>query len=62
MQKVCTIVEKSPLHIEKDKKLIITVSIGVTSKLQDVDTMIETADKYMYEAKESGKNRVVSKD
>ncbi|MDF1876697.1 diguanylate cyclase [Sulfurimonas sp. SAG-AH-194-L11] len=62
MQKVCKSVAKTPLELNSDKNLRITISIGVTSILKDVDAMLETADKYMYEAKKSGKNRVVSKD
>ncbi len=62
MQKVCDMVAKSPCHIDNDTDLRITISIGVTSIIKDVDEMLETADKYMYEAKQSGKNRVVSQD
>ncbi|MDF1879638.1 diguanylate cyclase, partial [Sulfurimonas sp. SAG-AH-194-C20] len=61
MQKVCQSVAKSPITIDKDKDLTITISIGLTSILTDVDVMLETADKYMYEAKQSGKNRVFTK-
>ena len=62
MQKVCDFVAKSPCNIGNNLKLDLTVSIGVTSKKADVDKMLELADKYMYEAKQSGKNRIISKD
>ncbi|MDQ7042756.1 MAG: diguanylate cyclase [Sulfurimonas sp.] len=62
MQKVCDLVASSPVYIGNDINLNITISIGVTSAVDDVDRMLETADKYMYEAKQTGKNRVVSQD
>ncbi|SFV69975.1 hypothetical protein MNB_SM-4-594 [hydrothermal vent metagenome] len=62
MQKVCNLVANSPCHLENDIDLTITISIGITSKLKDVEEMIKTADEYMYEAKKSGKNRVFSQD
>jgi len=62
MQIICKLVAISPCHIENDINLKITISIGVTSRLRDVDEMLETADQYMYEAKRSGKNRVFSQD
>lgn len=62
MQKVCDFVAKLPCKISRNLTLTLTVSIGVTSKKADIDQMLETADKYMYEAKKNGKNRVVSQD
>ncbi|MDF1883534.1 diguanylate cyclase [Sulfurimonas sp. SAG-AH-194-C21] len=62
MQKVCDYVAKSPCNIGDNTEITVTISIGVTSKIVAVDQMLETADKYMYEAKQSGKNRVVSQD
>ena len=42
-------------------KLNFTVSIGLTTqKLNSLDEMITQADKLLYKAKESGKNRVIS--
>ena len=61
MQKVCNVVAKAELQLEDSKTLKITVSIGVTSKFtEEVDEMIETADKYMYTAKQTGKNKIYS--
>jgi len=62
MQKVCDKVANSPLKISEETTLNITVSIGVTSIVAEVDSMIEKADKYMYVAKKSGKNRVYSEE
>jgi len=62
MEKVCSITAASPCQINADTKLSITISIGVTSALTDIDKMLETADKYMYEAKKRGKNRVFSQE
>lgn len=58
MQKLCDFVAKTPLDITTDTKLTITISIGLTSQIKNVDQMLETADKYMYTAKQNGKNRV----
>ena len=53
--------ETHPLQIEGNL-ITLTVSIGATH-LQEgdtVDTLFQRADKYLYEAKEAGRNRVVS--
>ncbi len=62
MQKLCSFVAKSELNIGHDTVLKITVSVGVTSKILDADAMIEQADKYMYTAKQNGKNQVYSEE
>ena len=62
MQKLCSFIAKSELNISNDRVLKMTVSIGVTSKKCEVDGMIEQADKYMYTAKQTGKNRVYSEE
>lgn len=62
MEKVCSITAASPCQINADTKLSITISIGVTSALTDIDKMLETADKFMYKAKKRGKNRVFSQE
>ncbi|GAA4355126.1 diguanylate cyclase [Kangiella marina] len=47
------------IHVE-DYTLQVTVSIGLNSKLeQDLNQMLEKADKSLYEAKETGRNRVI---
>jgi len=62
MQKVCKLVAKSTLYIDEGIKLNITISIGVTSQIDTIDNMVELADKYMYHAKNNGKNQVYSQD
>ncbi len=51
-------VENSRLIID-DKKISITISIGVCTKLDDIDAMIKVADAQLYAAKESGRNLVI---
>lgn len=60
MNKVCQLVAKSKLKIKQDIELQITVSIGVSSQIETLDNMLEIADKYMYYAKNNGKNQVYS--
>ena len=62
MQKICSLVAKTLFHIDQSKTINITVSIGVTSKDDTADKMIEVADNYMYTAKQTGKNRVYSEE
>jgi len=62
MQKVCKNVAEATLKVDEKKSINITLSIGVNSKLDAVDKMLERADKFMYTAKESGKNRVYSQE
>lgn len=51
------------LHCARQKKLTITVSIGVTSldleKSQSLESFVGKADEALYQAKEAGRNRVV---
>ena len=53
-------------HNYSDVSKYITVSIGVASKVPDQDSsamkLLELADQALYEAKESGRNRVVLKE
>jgi diguanylate cyclase (GGDEF)-like protein len=58
MEKVCANVANTSLKIEDDRELHITVSIGVSPMKESIDSMVEEADKFMYIAKKSGKNRV----
>jgi len=56
-KKVCKSVEDLVFKRE-DKKIKLTISIGLCSEVSEINTMITTADSLMYEAKEGGKNRV----
>jgi len=58
MEKVCLNVANTTLKIKNDRELNITVSIGVSPMKEKIDIMVEEADKFMYIAKKSGKNRV----
>ncbi|MDM8524225.1 diguanylate cyclase [Desulfococcaceae bacterium HSG8] len=54
-------VEKSPVDID-GQKIKITVSIGVATKPgNSLDGMVGEADRLLYDAKESGRNKVVMK-
>jgi diguanylate cyclase (GGDEF)-like protein len=54
-------VEKSSIEIEDEGKIHITVSMGVVTELADsLEDMVKKADKLLYEAKESGRNRVIT--
>jgi len=61
-KKVCSLVEKEHLTLDDGTTLTITISIGVTSEVVDIDKMLEKADHYMYTAKQNGKNRVYSEE
>lgn len=62
MNKVCKLIEKSILILNDTTKISMTVSIGITSEINTIDNMLEIADKYMYTAKKTGKNRVYSEE
>ncbi len=54
--------EENKVFYEEEKSLHYTVSIGVTTKFgKDLDHMLRTADVNLYQAKRSGRNRVVFK-
>lgn len=55
------LIEKEPFLIEDGRYVPITISIGVSvysEESKDVSTMVSNADTALYQAKESGRNRV----
>lgn len=62
MEKVRKAIAEFPLTVMKDIDLSITVSIGVTSESETIDNMLKKADAFMYEAKQTGKNKVCSQN
>jgi diguanylate cyclase (GGDEF)-like protein len=63
-QKIRELVEKMVINYDEDKELYVTISIGVAMVDIEVEKNIEItinkADNALYEAKRSGKNRVVA--
>lgn len=62
MHKITEVVAASTFYIDSGEKLKITISSGVNTKLDNLDTMVTNADAYMYKAKKNGKNQVYSED
>jgi len=52
----------SIFYLNDGGELRITISSGVTSEIGSLDSMVMKADKYMYIAKQSGKNRVYTEE
>ncbi|WP_375753051.1 diguanylate cyclase [Vibrio sp. HN007] len=52
-------IEKTPIPFD-GTEISLTISIGCTKAKRNIDTMISIADERLYEAKNSGRNRVVS--
>lgn len=60
-QRICDAVAKTPLKVNNNTEVNITISLGVSTFSQDGDTpqkLIECADKALYYAKEHGRNQV----
>ena len=60
-QRICDAVAKTPLKVNNNTEVNITISLGVSAFPQDGDTpqkLIECADKALYYAKEHGRNQV----
>lgn len=62
-EKIRTSVENLTMFVKNNNELKFTVSIGVSNvdDIANIDMFINRADKALYEAKKSGKNRVVIK-
>ena len=60
MEKIREIVEKQSF-IYEGKKIDVTISVGVLLDIEETfEECIKKADKFLYEAKEKGRNRVVA--
>lgn len=54
-------VEENPVALGDGRQITVTISIGVCpSRQNSLTEMLATADRYLYEAKASGRNRVVA--
>lgn len=60
LERLRRVIEASPVTLENDVSLSITTSIGAAPILPDrkIDQIIDKADRALYAAKESGRNRV----
>ena len=59
--KIRSIVETYVIELDNEKTLQFTISLGITTVLQqdtDIEDALKRSDKALYEAKESGKNKV----
>ena len=61
MEKLRSKVERSVTISDKNEEIRFTISIGLATHHEDtLDSTINQADLYLYDAKNSGRNRVVS--
>jgi len=60
--KATKIVANTLFYLDDNKKINMTISSGITSKIGSLDSMVITADKYMYKAKQNGKNQVYTEE
>jgi len=61
-ERIRTNVEGNKFYISKDVSICITISIGVStypSITKDIDMLVENADLALYQAKRTGRNKVV---
>ncbi len=55
-------VEEEPFKLKSGEKLSVTISVGITTyqeTMKSIDELIEVADQALYEAKRTGRNRVI---
>ena len=61
--KICQAVRNNKFILANNEKVNVTISVGVATagiNGEEVQEMIEYADKCLYKAKESGRNQVVT--
>ena len=59
-ERVRSLVESQPVILDNGKNVDVTISIGLAewSEEESVENLIEKADRALYSAKESGRNKV----
>lgn len=57
-ERICHYIQTHPVPIDEENKVNITISIGVTEFVEDIDTTIKSADNALYRAKKAGRNCV----
>lgn len=57
-ERICQYTSEHPIPIGEENEVIITVSIGISEFIKDIDTTMQAADKALYKAKRSGRNCV----
>ena len=61
-ERVRALVAESPIPVGDSGSIIVTVSVGVVAGSRDVDELLRRADEALYEAKQTGRNRVVASE